>query len=50
MSVADWTLCFAIFNSLAVPLLLHGYRWTKKVERRLERLERELRLHPLDTN
>lgn len=50
MNVADLTFAFAIFNSLAVPLLLYGYRWTKKVERRLERLERELDLHPLNSH
>ena len=50
MNVADMTLILAAFNSLAVPLLLAGRAWTKRVERRLQRLERHLDLDPLHTN
>ena len=50
MTTADLTLAFTIFNSLAVPLMLSAWRWTKRVEKRLSRLERVLSLDPLTTN
>lgn len=50
MTTADLTLYFAIFNSLAVPLMLHAYRWTRRVEKRIARLERMLDLDPLHSH
>jgi len=51
MSIAEATFLLAIFNSLAVPLLLAGWKWTRRVERRLTRLERVngLHAHPFNT-
>ena len=50
MTIAEATLYLAIFNSLAVPLIIGARRWAKRVERRLDRIERELRLEPIHTH
>ena len=44
MTTAELTLCLTAFNTLAVPLMLTAWKWTKRVERRLARLEHELKL------
>ena len=49
MTTAELTLILSAFNTLAVPLLLAARRWTKRVEKRLDRIERELDLVPLHT-
>lgn len=50
MTIAEITLALAVFNSAAVPLLIAGRAWTKRVERRLARLERHLNLDPLTSH
>ena len=49
MTLAEVTFAFTVFNSLAVPLMVSAWRWTKRVERRLTRLERHLALDPIHT-
>ena len=50
LNVAELTLALACFNSLAVPLILGARRWMRRVERRLDRVERMLALDPLPTH
>lgn len=47
MTTAEYTLILAAFNALAVPLLVSARAWTKRVERRLNRIERHLDLDPI---
>ncbi len=47
MSIAEATFALAIFNSIAVPLLLQAVKWRKSVDRRLARIEHHLDLDPI---
>lgn len=50
MTIEQATFVLAVVNSTAVPLLLAAHRFMRRTERRLDRLERELELHPLHTS
>lgn len=50
MTIAEATFLLAIFNSVAVPLLMVAVKWRKSVDRRLERIERQLDLDPLTSH
>lgn len=49
MTIEQATFVLAIINSAAVPMLLAAHKFMRRVERRLDRLERELDLHPIHT-
>lgn len=49
MTMEQATFLLAVLNSTAVPMLIAAHKFMRRVERRLDRLERELDLHPIHT-
>ncbi|WP_165349720.1 hypothetical protein [Methylibium sp. Pch-M] len=49
MTIEQATFLLALLNCTAVPMLLAAHKFMRRVERRLDRLERVLGLDPLHT-